>query len=412
MKILIAHRGEHTVTNADIRVVKFVHTLRNAGHSVFVIARGSRNQSPKPSETVEMRCRRPRFLSYPSVFPSPLWSHHISSQVRRLGPDLLIARDLPMAFPAMLAARRFRVPIILDMAENWPAAMKVWNTPRYIKAIDRPDFAHWWEARILPRLDHILVVADEQRERLITQLGIPGHRITIVRNTRDVPTISPSGRSPARTLYYLGAIDAHRGLETAINALPLIRKTIPQVCLRIVGPATACLNELTRLARRLGVEANVTFAEPIPARNVISDLILHETIGIVPQPRNAHTDTTIPNKLFDYLAAARPVLVSDAVALRNLVRKEACGLVFESGSARSFAENALRLLTDPQLAARMGTNGWQAVQREYNWHNDGQRLLRAINQLARGPGHKTQLCFRRGEMTQSPWDGSTVIPYL
>ncbi|MGC8785787.1 MAG: glycosyltransferase, partial [Armatimonadota bacterium] len=103
-------------------------------------------------------------------------------------------------------------------------------------------------------------------------------------------------------------------------------------------------------------------------------------VGIVPHFVNALTQYTMPNKLYDYMAFRKPVLVSDCRPMKRVVESHRCGLVFRSQDADDLVEKVL-MLRDPDLRARMGANGRRAVEERYNWDVDGRRLVEVVEQL-------------------------------
>src|SRR5438067_1698975 len=105
--------------------------------------------------------------------------------------------------------------------------------------------------------------------------------------------------------------------------------------------------------------------------------ILESDVGVVPHLVTDHTNTTIPNKLFDYMAYARPVLVSDAAPMRRIGCQEHCGLYHRSGDVPDIVRK-LRTLTDPEVRKRFGARGRQAVVERYNWDRDAERLVTTI----------------------------------
>src|SRR5690606_4428317 len=110
----------------------------------------------------------------------------IESVGRRVGADVLIVRDLPLCPTAIGVGRRLGVPVVLDMAENYPAMMRdIWTAGRHKPwdvAVRNPRLVSLIEQWCLPRLDRILVVVEESGDRL-ESLGVPSDRIVVVSNT-------------------------------------------------------------------------------------------------------------------------------------------------------------------------------------------------------------------------------------
>jgi len=93
------------------------------------------------------------------------------------------------------------------------------------------------------------------------------------------------------------------------------------------------------------------------------------------------TNTTIPNKIFDYMAMGKPVLASPAKPLAQIVHDTGCGVVFERNDAHAIATAIETLLADPAAAEAMGRRGRQAVETEYNWQSQRDKVVKVIDRL-------------------------------
>jgi glycosyltransferase involved in cell wall biosynthesis len=112
--------------------------------------------------------------------------------------------------------------------------------------------------------------------------------------------------------------------------------------------------------------------------NRIPEVLAETDVGIVPHRRCGHWDTTIPNKLFDYMAAGRPVLVSDTPPMKRIVGATNCGLIFTDDNAVDFARQ-LERLASAGLRTELGRRGRKAIEDEWNWSQDGARLVAALD---------------------------------
>jgi glycosyltransferase involved in cell wall biosynthesis len=90
----------------------------------------------------------------------------------------------------------------------------------------------------------------------------------------------------------------------------------------------------------------------------------------------------MPNKLYDYMALAKPVIVSDTTPMRRVVTSTECGLVFESGNAEALADQVERI-SDSELRRRLGANGRRGVERRYRWDVDARALIATIDAVGR-----------------------------
>jgi glycosyltransferase involved in cell wall biosynthesis len=320
---------------------------------------------------------------FPAFF-NPRWASAIYGTARRERADVVLVRDLPLAPTAIAVARALGVPAILDMAENYPAMMqslydnrvqRPWDAlvrnPRAVRAIER------W---VLRHVDHVLVVVEESRDRLVA-LGLPADRITIVGNTppldRVETTTAHAHVQGDLHLNYLGLLEAPRGLGVVISALARCRARGLSVRLTVIGTG----RERTRFeqeARDLGLdESTIRFMGYLPNAEALR-LVSEADIGLVPHQATESWNTTIPNKLFDYMSAGLAILTSDARPAARIVRETATGEVY-SGTDPDAMVAAIERLVDPAVRSVCGQRGRSAVATRYNWEADAARLLAALD---------------------------------
>lgn len=379
----------------DVRVEKICGSLVKR-HEVHLVCRNSKRRTKY--ECVErLQIHRLPFLperfgklnnliGFPA-FVNPLWIYQIWRTLSQTKAELIIVRDLPLALSAIGIGRFMRVPVVIDMAENYPAMIQdLWDrngfsilnflvrNPRIIRLVER----------LCARLcDHIVVVVEESRERLIS-LGVPTTKVSLVMNTPpsdrcvQLPTVSNGlvSRGPnSLNLVYLGLLEWARGIETAIRAIPLVRERIPGVRLLIVGSGRH-EDDFRALVERLQLDEFVQFLGWLDYSTAIR-VIGESDIGLVPHHATESWNTTIPNKLFDYMSMSKPVIVSNAKPVERIVREERCGVVFKEKDANDLAR-AILSLTHPAIREEMGRHGKDAVSRTYNWAVDEKRLFQAL----------------------------------
>jgi glycosyltransferase involved in cell wall biosynthesis len=113
---------------------------------------------------------------------------------------------------------------------------------------------------------------------------------------------------------------------------------------------------------------------------LVPSLIRLSDVCIIPHRKNPHTDTTLPHKLFQYMAMGKPVVVSDCASLRRVVEEAGCGRVFRSGDTDSLAE-AIVSLRDDGERRRVGEAGKKAVMDGLNWAESSKKLVELYQSL-------------------------------
>ncbi|MDW7774302.1 MAG: glycosyltransferase family 4 protein [Desulfobulbaceae bacterium] len=396
MKILFVWDSDYPW---DIRVSKICHSFLNKGHEVHLVCR---NQHRRPSEELYEGIHIHRIFSLPRflgrlnnifgfpLFVSPVWLVRIFNSAKHNQADVIIVRDLPMAPAALFIGKLMGLPVILDMAECYPELIRlIWKFEPFRIAnivVRNPWLADLVEKAVINNIDHVWVMIEESRDRLL-QKGIPDDKISIVSNTPDFQRFAtPSSSTPETIqkhsqkliLLYAGFVNFSRGLDVVVDSIPRILQDGVDVFCVIIGTGTA-ENDLQDKVRQLGIQDNLSFEGWVDNKQ-IPDYIFHSDICLVPHHRCSHWDNTIPNKLFDYMAAAKPVLVSNVRPMQRIVEEVNCGLIFQSGSAASFASRVVKL-SDVELRHKLGTNGLHAVQSKFNWNNEERILFDSLKKL-------------------------------
>lgn len=343
MRICVIYQGEYPPAE---RIEKVAKTLSAAGHDVFVLCNnygrhaggvgvGPHGPVVRPKAYFASRTLN-RILNFP-LFLNPIWLFLILRTVLRFRIDVLQVVDIPLGPAALAIGRLLGKQVVMDMWENYPEALKGWASLDWkVRIFKNPAVARAVERFVTPRMDHIFVVVDEQKQRLIEE-GVKAERISVVTNAADVELFSggtAAGPTPldeepdAYKLLYVGFVTVERGLDDILRALGVLKAELPQLRLYIAGTGNYS-EELRRLAKAEGVEHLVVFTGWV-SFDQIQFYIAKSDLCLIPHVRSTFIDTTIPNKIFQYMLVGKPLLVSDAKPLARIVRECDCGFVFES----------------------------------------------------------------------------------
>lgn len=376
----------------DVRVEKICKSLAKHGNEVHVAARNLK-MLPLLEELDGLHIHRLRAwknkrinyaLSFPLFF-SPMWTHLLDGIISKYKIELIFVRDLPLALAGIWAGKRHKIPVIFDMAEDYVSLLRgIWRRRRYegINLIIRnPYFAELVERYSLKKFHHILVVVDEAKNMLIKR-GAIQDRVTVVGNTPPLESLTRntlhmnhhlSLMQERYSAIYTGGIQLGRGIQTVLASVPDIIKEIPDFLFVVVGDgyATAQLKALVR-EKRIG--DHVLWVGWLNHQRML-DYISVSKLGLVPHAVNDHKNTTVPNKLFDYMGFGIPVISSDAAPMKRILESENCGITFKSGDHRDLARAILEVYTS---RFDYGKNALEAVRKKYNWKEDEKRLLRVM----------------------------------
>jgi glycosyltransferase involved in cell wall biosynthesis len=389
----------------DIRVEKEIRTLETEHEvSLLCLRRGKQQANETWHGTKITRIFNPaqRWWSQWRLMASchsGNWQTEIGKFIATAKPDALHVHDLPLLGAALSVARRHRIPVVADLHENYPAMLEdSLRAPlsqirslgglvsRLSVSIDR-----WrqYEKDVVPQADSVIVVVEEARDRVL-QLGVAPDRLYVVGNYATLDQMPArkneekytSDQSPRPTkLVYAGDFGPTRDLSTVLEAVAATSKQVADdMEVQLIGGMGRDLENLRRQAKHLGIADRVTLLQWLPRAD--AERMMNEAdIGLVPHVKSAHTDATIPHKLFQYMWRKLPVIVSDCAPLERVVKESGCGVVYRSGDSQSLAQCITSLQSSRERLGQMGEAGYAVVRQKYNWHVAGEALLRAYRKL-------------------------------
>jgi glycosyltransferase involved in cell wall biosynthesis len=254
------------------------------------------------------------------------------------------------AFPAVVLAHRRGVPVIYDMQSSLPEQMVkhwVFRGRRVQRLLRR------CEAWLLRRADAVLSsagllhrVSEAAPGKLAKEWHFPSVETpprqgagNALRQELGIPASSP-------VVVYAGTFEPYQGLAMLLSAIPRVRAGFPEAVFVLVGGAESSVAQMAEAADHMQLNGALRLIgrrprAEIPAYLAMADLLI--------SPR-AYGDN-LPLKVFDYLAAGRPIVATDLPAHRALLDESRA--VLTEPSADGLAQGIVSLLQDPQRAARL-----------------------------------------------------------
>ncbi len=382
----------------DIRVEKEAKALIASGHNVVLVSILKPGQSAVETisgiKNIRLDFKQNPLLRVADLlyfnlfFDSIFWKKELNMIVKNEHIDAVHVHDLPLSKAASSVCKTNDIALIVDLHENYPEAIRVHRDrplpirKRLLHLLTPVDRWKTYEKTILQEADRAITVIEEAKDHYVHDCGLPPEKVTIVMNAEDIGSFD--NYKPDNTLMdrykdrfviaYVGGLGPHRGIDTAIKAMPDVLESIPDALLLLVGKGLPEYEaQVHELCRQLNVEHAVDFTgwvnfEKVPAYIDISKICL------VPHHSNTHTNTTIPHKLFQYMALKKPVIVTDCPPLKRIIEESNAGLVIPSGDHQGLKNAVLKLHNDPQYSAMLGDNGRSAVESRYNWAVESGRL--------------------------------------
>jgi glycosyltransferase involved in cell wall biosynthesis len=300
-------------------------------------------------------------------------------------PDVVVASSpsLPSAAAAAALATARRARFVLEVRDLFPDSAIAMGllTDRRIIAVSRR-----LERYCYARADRIVALTEGIRDGIVAQ-GIPPGKVELITNGVDLEIAdgaSPTHAAPvpddAFVAMYVGAHGTYSSLETVLDAAGRLRSDQDTRLVLIGGgdrkPA------LVEEARAKGL-ANVAFVDPVPKREVPSWLARADAC-LLPYQDNPLFAGALPNKAFDYLGAARPIIASaPAGELTRLVERAGCGVAVPPEDGEAMAGAIRALAADPEGARAMGERGRAYALAHYDRTRLAARFVAVVESVAR-----------------------------
>ncbi len=370
----------------EVRIEKFVNVLRSCGLHCTLLCRWNGEASEQEEHDglriVRLGFGRPAWQSLPFSY-NPLWRRAIRMWVRRLKPKLIVAREM-LITEACTSAAKGEIPVLMDMAEHYPAAMRSWKKYRanpllrfLVHTLRLPDKV---EAQAVRRCTAIVCVCYENAERVARTYSLPPERFHLVLNTppRDAfAHLQTDTTRPVRCFSYQGYLTRERGVERCIDAFDSVAKDLPDIRLEVYGdgesmPEIQYRRASSKFADRIHLHGSFNHSE-------LPSIMEQSDVGLVVFDQDEFRQHTIPNKLFDYLLCAKPVIVSNCSPMAELVHQNHCGIVIDTNSPDQLAQALLRMVHED--VHEMAENARVAAITRYHWEYDAQTLRQLVLSL-------------------------------
>jgi glycosyltransferase involved in cell wall biosynthesis len=282
--------------------------------------------------------------------------------------DVVYASSTPLTTGAAgwLVAALKRTRFVSEVRDLWPESAivaGVLTRGAFVRLVERA------ERFLYARADTLVALSEGIRTGIIERGGAP-EKVALVPNGADDWTVDepirpapglPIDTSQYFVCTYVGALGRWNSLETVLECAQRLEGT--RVRFLLVGDGDH-RDALRAQAEALGL-TNVVFHGAIPKKRVL-EFLAASHVCILCTWRDPFLGTVLQNKIFDYMAAGRPVVAAAQGELAALVEAADCGWVTPPGAADELARRCLELAdADPQLLHQKGANGRRHVEQHY-----------------------------------------------
>jgi glycosyltransferase involved in cell wall biosynthesis len=177
-------------------------------------------------------------------------------------------------------------------------------------------------------------------------------------------------------LVYSGALTSRRHLHVVIRALPALDDVHLALAVRSDHKRVA---EWRRVAAKHGVAERVHVVPLVPPESIVP-YVAQANVGVNPLDRYLNGDLALPNKLFEFLHAGVPMVVSDSPLMSAFVQEHGLGEVAPVSSVKAWAKAIALVLANPDRY-RGDADAREALLAEWSWETQEERLLAVYEEL-------------------------------
>ncbi len=348
------------------RIAKEAATLVRAGYEVHVVLWDRTRSFPAEETRDGIRIHR-----YQRRAPEgqiglarrlPGWWLFAARRAAALRPDVIHAVDFDTAWPARVGARLTHAALVYDIFDFY-SEMILLDLPGFLRRflaraerrmVRRADLV------ILPDLRRQVQLGDTRPKRIVEILNVPEDQRVPAEVAKDF------------TVFYGGMISKDRGL---LDLMVACEATGAKFIVAGHGPDEA------ELLPHLESSPACLYLGTVPYEEVLRQTASCHAIAALYDPSVPNNRLAAPNKVYEAMMLAKPLIVSDGIAVADLVRSLGCGTIVPYGDRAAIQRALEALMLSPADCEGMGARGRAAFERGYNWKTMEARLLDAYASL-------------------------------
>lgn len=407
MHILIIHQAFASLNEpGGTRHHEFARLLSSRGHQVTVIA--SPVSYITGTSTQEVAVEQGNI----NILRASVYSAHHKSFVHRIfafisfmtssfwlglgvkNVDVVWGTSPPIfqGVTAWALARLKDAKFLFEVRDLWPQfaiAVGVLTSPILIR------MSEWLERFLYRRADQVMVNSPGFRKH-VEDRG--AKRAELIPNGADPSMFDPTDDGIAFRQFhnlegkfvvlYAGAHGISNDLSVVLDAAKILQNVTvtskvtvtPDIHFVLLGDGKEKANLQTQ-AGKMGL-TNVTFAPSVPKVEMAGALAAANACIAILKPLDEYK-TTYPNKVFDYMAAGRPVVLAIDGVIREVVEAAGCGIFAEPGDPSALAKAIQMLVSYKDKARQMGMDGRKYLEENFSRSVIGEKLLGLLEELAK-----------------------------
>ena len=342
----------------DIRIFqKECTSLAKYGHEVIYVTSEMNgefvNDSCSNVEVITVKLQKTN-----KKLPFLLYCKDVKKVLDSLNADVYHFHEVVL-LSVLLYMRKKGKRVIYDMHEDYPRQLQPGLYRRRGKILGTLliTITEIYENYCIRKADHVITATPhiEERCKKLTNTVTCIANYPIIYNDKND---TESFLEREKIVCYTGGISKTNGVFSIVKAMEQIDGT-----LYLAGNLSQELREQLMEYDGWSKVCELGYV----SREEVQKVLQKSMVGLVVYLPTGNTVEALPNKLFEYMEAALPVIVSDFPLWKEIVEKNQCGICVNPNAPEEIAVAVNRILSNPKWAEEMGRNGKRIVQEKYNW---------------------------------------------
>jgi phosphatidylinositol alpha-mannosyltransferase len=335
----------------QVHIRQLSQHLRQRGHDVLVLAPGDARDNSDQVRIVGRPLPIQWNGSVARICLSPASSGRVRRSLREFTPDVIHVHDPLSPSTSMLGVWHANAPVVATFHSYYESGDMVARVYTAVVPLLRP---------IWKRLAQRIAVSPSAARTVTSRLG--DDPVRIVPNGAETELFAsarPARLPPGRKMLFVGRLEPRKGFPVALRAFAILAREYPDLRFIVVGAGSERyhLDDLDPQVRaRIHMQGRVP-DEELPTFHAAADVYISPAIG----------SESFGIVLIEAMAAGLPVVASDIVGYRDVLRGGQDGILVTPGDADALAAGVRRVLEDHTLAKSLGANGVQRA-RSFAWN--------------------------------------------
>ena len=325
---LISSSRPYNLSGYTIRSHEFIKSLKDQGVDVSVFTRpGYPWDRSDTSSNTNLNHTSFSSITYNHIKnPSRLnsidvyWKQSANELMKRIRhykiSHVMAASDYFNAVPALIAAKRLKIPFFYDIRGFWHLSRD--SKEVGFSKTDSFKFSQKYEGFVVKNADYVFCISEEMKDYIIELYGVKSNKILVLPNGVNEDALIAQ-KPTKKNICFAGSLEKYEGIDLLLKALSLFRKNDFDFVLNIIGKGSE-ENNLKKIAKSYGLSKKVKFWGQLSFEKARKHL-LEASLICLPRIDEKVCHLVPPLKLTEAIALNKPVLLPDFKIFRNIISK-------------------------------------------------------------------------------------------